>query len=257
MVDRAATLAGVRDVAPMLLGVAPFGLVAGVAAIEAGFPAEVAVGMSVLVFAGAAQLALIELIGGGGAPAIAAATALVVNLRYLMYSASIAPQFRRYSARWRTLLSYLMTDQAYALTVVREGPVRAYYLGAALAMWITWQVTTVAGVLVGASIPSSWDLSFAVPLTFLALLAPAVEGRPTLAAALAGGAVATLGVGLPFNAGLLAGALSGIAAGGLFALRTEENPVAEAAESVGGAEDSADATEEPTDPAEEGGGEQR
>lgn len=246
MVDRAAALAGVRDVAPMLLGVAPFGLVAGVAAIEAGFPAEVAVAMSVVVFAGAAQLALIDLVGQGYAPAVAAGTALVVNLRYLMYSASIAPQLQRYSARWRTVLSYLMTDQAYALSVVREGPVRAYYLGAALALWVTWQATTVLGVAVGASIPASWNLSFAVPLTFLALLAPAVEGRPTLAAAVAGGTVATVGVGLPFNFGLLVGALSGIAAGAGLALWTEDAPVTEAAESVGGGHaESDDATDGP------------
>jgi predicted branched-subunit amino acid permease len=233
MVDRAAALAGVRDVAPMLLGVAPFGLVVGVAAIEAGFPVEVAVAMSVVVFAGAAQLALIDLVGQGAAPAVAAGTALVVNLRYLMYSASIAPQLGRYSARWRTVLSYLMTDQAYALSVVRDGPVRAYYLGAALLLWVVWQATTITGVVVGAAIPASWNLSFAVPLTFLALLVPAVEGRPTLGAAVVGGTVATVGVGLPFNLGLLAGALSGIAAGAAVALRTEDDPIAGAADAVG------------------------
>jgi len=240
MMDRAAVASGVRDVSPLLLGVVPFGLVAGVAAIEAGFPPELAVAMSVIVFAGAAQLALIDLVGQGAAPAVAAATALIVNLRYLMYSASIAPRFRTYTVRWRALCAYLMTDQAYALAIVREGSVRAYYLGAAAALWIVWVTTTAAGVALGASIPSAWNLSFAIPLTFLALLVPVVEGRPTLAATLVGGAVATAGVGLPFNLGLLAGAVAGIGAGAVVALRTESDPI-EAAATEPGAETPADA----------------
>lgn len=247
MVDRSAVANGVRDVSPLLLGVVPFGLVAGVTAIEAGFPPEVAVAMSVVVFAGAAQLALIDLVGQGATPAVAAATALIVNLRYLMYSASIAPRFRTYSARWRALCSYLMTDQAYALTVVREGPVRAYYLGAAAALWITWQATTVAGVVVGASIPPAWNLSFAVPLTFLALLVPAVEDYPTLSAALIAGTVATVGVGLPFNLGLVVGALAGIGVGAVVALRTEPDPVATAGEEGLGADPSEDAATDDSD----------
>lgn len=240
MVDRSAVVAGVRDVSPLLLGVAPFGLVAGVTAVEAGFPPEIAVAMSVIVFAGAAQLALIDLVGQGAAPAVVAATGLIVNLRYLMYSASIAPRFRRYAARWRALCSYLMTDQAYALTVVREGPVRAYYLGAAATLWVTWQATTVAGVVVGASIPPAWNLSFAIPLTFLALLVPAVEDYPTLSAALVGGVVATAGVGLPFNLGLVVGALAGVGVGAVVALRTEDDPVAGAAETAVGPEGDAE-----------------
>ncbi len=235
MVDRSAVASGVRDVSPLLLGVVPFGLVAGVTAVEAGFPPEIAVAMSVVVFAGAAQLALIDLVGQGATATVAAATALIVNLRYLMYSASIAPRFRTYSTRWRALCSYLLTDQAYALTVVREGPVRAYYLGAAAALWLTWQVTTVLGVVVGASIPSAWNLSFAVPLTFLALLVPAVEDSPTLSAALVAGTVATAGVGLPFNLGLVVGAVAGIGVGALVALRTEPDPVAAAGEEGVGA----------------------
>lgn len=254
MVDRAAVTAGVRDVSPLLLGVVPFGLVAGVTAVEAGFPPELAVAMSVIVFAGAAQLALIDLVGQGAAPVVAAATALIVNLRYLMYSASIAPRFREYAARWRALLAYLMTDQAYALTVVREEPVRAYYLGAAAALWVVWVATTAVGVALGASIPSAWNLSFAVPLTFLALLVPAVEGRPTLAAALVGGGVATVGTALPFNLGLLAGALAGIGAGAVVALRTESDPVAAAAttptgeadDGEGTPDDATDATDAPS-----------
>jgi predicted branched-subunit amino acid permease len=135
-----------------------------------------------------------------------------------MYSASIAPHFRELSGRWRAGLAYLLTDQAYALSVARyrtDEAVdrRAYYLGAALTLWAVWQVTTVAGVLVGAGVPDAWGLEFAVPLVFLALLVPAMEDRPSVAAGLVGGTLAVAGGGLPLNLGLLVGAAAGVAAG--------------------------------------------
>jgi 4-azaleucine resistance transporter AzlC len=209
---------GVRDVAPLLLGVVPFGLVAGIAAVEAGLDLGQAVAMSVVVFAGASQLAALELLGRDAPLAIVVLTAAVINLRMLMYSASIAPHFRELSGRWRAGLAYLLTDQAYALSVARyrtDEAVdrRAYYLGAALTLWAVWQVTTVAGVLVGAGVPDAWGLEFAVPLVFLALLVPAMEDRPSVAAGLVGGTLAVAGGGLPLNLGLLVGAAAGVAAG--------------------------------------------
>jgi len=209
---------GVGDVAPLLLGIVPFGLVAGVAAVEAGLDLSEAVAMSVLVFAGASQLAALELLGRDAPLSVVVVTAAVINLRMLMYSASIAPYFRALSGRWRAGLAYLLTDQAYALSVARfrrEEPVdrRAYYLGVAGTMWVVWQVTTVAGVLLGTGVPDSWGLEFAVPLVFLALLVPAMEDRATTVAAVASGAIAVAGAGLPLNLGLLVGASAGILVG--------------------------------------------
>ena len=124
---RRSFLGGVRAVAPVLVGIVPFGLIAGAAAVRVGLSGLQAVGLSVVVFAGASQLAAIELLGSGARPAVVVATALVINLRMLMYSASIAPYFRETATRWRAGLAYLLTDQAYALAVTRFGadrPVR-------------------------------------------------------------------------------------------------------------------------------------
>ena len=216
-------LVGVRDVSPLLLGIVPFGLVAGIAAVEVGFTLLQAVGLSVIVFAGASQLAALELLGENAPIAVVIGTAVVINLRMVMYSASIAPHFARYGARIRAALAYVLTDQAYALSVAEfaENDDRSrwkYYLGAAGSLWIIWQVATIVGVVLGAGVPEEWGLTFAVPLVFLALLVPAMKDRPSTVAGAVGGSVAVVAAGLPLNLGLLAGALGGIVAG----LITEE-----------------------------------
>lgn len=216
--SRDAFLAGVRAVAPIIVGIVPFGLVAGAAAVNAGLTLLDAVGLSVVVFAGASQLAAIGLFGDGAPLALVVVTVLVINLRMVMYSASIAPELLDEPRRWRTLEAYLLTDQAYALSVTRferdPGTNRRwFYLGAAAPLWVVWQVCTVIGAVVGARVPPWLPLDFAVPLTFLALLVPAIEGRATGIAALVGGGLATVGTSLPLEAGLMAGALAGVLAG--------------------------------------------
>lgn len=209
---------GVRDTLPLLLGVIPFGLVAGIAAVNAGLGLQHAIGFSVIVFAGASQLAAIELLGENSPLAVVVVTAVVINLRMTMYSASIAPHLRDQSARWKALMAYVLTDQAYALSIARyrgsaDVDRRWYYLAVAFTLWVVWQVTTIAGVLLGSGVPDAWGLEFAVPLVFLALLVPAMEDRPTIVAGLAGGAIAVIAGGLPLNLGLLVGATVGIASG--------------------------------------------
>ncbi len=210
--------AGVRDVSPLLLGIAPFALVAGIAAVDAGLGLAEAVGMSVIVFAGASQLAALGLIGENAPLAVVVGTAVVINLRVVMYSASIAPHFADYGRRLRAGLAYLLTDQAYAISVAEfeANPERSrwrYYLGAGGGLWVVWQIGTVLGVVVGASVPDAWGLTFAVPLVFIALLVPAMKDRPTTAAGVAAGTVAVVAAGLPLNLGLLTGAVSGILVG--------------------------------------------
>jgi predicted branched-subunit amino acid permease len=210
----------------MVLGVAPFGVIAGAAAVDAGFSPVLTVAMSAVVFAGASQLAIVDLVGSGAAPFVVVGTAVVVNLRYLMYSASIAPYFRSFGRVWRPVLGYLLTDQAFALSVTRyeseadlagrdAGTMEKkwFYVGGAGTLWTVWMLTTVAGVVVGAQVPPSWSLEFAIPLTFLALLVPAIEGHASAAAALVAAAVAVGGVELPLNLGLVVGALAGVVVG--------------------------------------------
>jgi 4-azaleucine resistance transporter AzlC len=211
---------GVRDAAPILVGLVPFGIVAGVAAVDAGLSPVQTVGLSMFVFAGAAQLAAIDLLGEGARLAVVLLAAVVVNLRMLMYSASIAPYFRAFDRRWKAFCAYFLTDHAYALSLARyvrdrpDPPARLrYFLGVGLSAWVVWQASTLVGVVAGAEIPASLGLEFAVPLVFLALLVPTVRDSPTLAAALVGGFGAVLGSGLPYNLGLVGGAVAGVLAG--------------------------------------------
>jgi predicted branched-subunit amino acid permease len=209
----------VRSISPILLGVAPFGLIFGVTAANSDVPTLAAWASSFIVFAGAAQLSIIEVLGTGGAAIVAIFTAVVINSRHLMYSADMGrytsgePMLRKMS------MAYLLTDQAYLISNHRFPEPRSsesfssFYLGAALTMWVTWQITTTAGFLLGASVPESWSLEFAIPLVFLALLVVAVKDRPGLVAAVAGGVVALAAIGLPYHLGLVAGALVGVAAG--------------------------------------------
>jgi 4-azaleucine resistance transporter AzlC len=216
--DTAAFRRGVRDISPLLLGIAPFGIVTGISAMDAGLSLVQALGMSIIVFAGASQLAALELINQNAPVGVIVATAVVINLRMLMYSASIAPYMQAFSTRLKTGLAYLLTDQAYALSISRyrssDGLDRAaYYFGAASTLWVVWQLATVVGALAQAGIPEVLALEFTVPLVFLALLVPAMEDGPTTVAGIVGGTLAVVAAGFPLNLGLLVGATVGIVAG--------------------------------------------
>jgi len=208
---------GTRDTAPVVLGIIPFGLVAGAAAVEAGLTGGQALGLSVIVFAGASQLAAIDLLGDGAPVAVVVGTILVINLRMVMYSASIAPHVARARRRWKALGAYLLTYQAYALSLAKfrsaETAGIGYYLGTAVPLWVCWQLCTVLGVVVGARVPPWLPLDFALPLVFLALLVPAVDDWATGMAALLGGTLTTVAVGLPYELALPVGAVVGVLAG--------------------------------------------
>jgi 4-azaleucine resistance transporter AzlC len=211
---------GVSDALPILVGLVPFGVVAGVAATDVGLSPVQAVGLSVVVFAGAAQLAAVDLLAQDARLAVVVVAAVVINLRMLMYSASIAPHFREFDSRWKAFCAYFLTDHAYALSIaryVRDHPDpmarRRYFLGVGLSAWVVWQASTLVGVFAGAGVPDAWGLEFAVPLVFLALLVPTVRDSPTLASAAVGGGVAVVATLLPYNLGLVAGAVAGVLAG--------------------------------------------
>ncbi|MFB6068795.1 MAG: AzlC family ABC transporter permease [Halobacterium sp.] len=217
---------GVQAALPLLLGVVPFGLVSGVAAVGAGLTLVEAMGLSVVVFAGASQLAVLDLLGENAPLAVVVLTAAVINVRMVMYSASIAPYFRSLRRRWKVLLAYLLTDQAYALSVAEYARNEAtdrrwYYVGIAATLWVVWQLSTVAGIVLGANVPDRWGLQFAVPLVFLSLLVVALKDRSTVAAGAVGGGVAVVGAGLPLNLGLVVGSLTGVAAGVLVERRSD------------------------------------
>ena len=214
-------LAGARAQIPLLVGVAPFGMAYGAYAVKAGLSYGLAQAMSAIIFGGASQFVAVRLISESVPDAIVVLTVLLVNARHMLYSASLAPYVAHLNKRWRWLLAYLLTDEAYATTVVHyrtlDQPSREhahwYFLGTALALWTTWQITTAIGVFVGTAVPDSWSLDFALPLTFLAILVPALKDRPALAAALVAGVVAVVGFRWPYGTGLLTAMIVGMTAG--------------------------------------------
>ena len=214
-----AFLQGLRALLPLTPGVIPFGLVTGVMAVELGLSPATAMGMTLLFYSGSAQMVALQLLSNGVLPVAIVATALIINLRFIMYSASLAPHFHRLPRRWTWPLCYLLSDQAYALCTLKfdSGELgryaHHYYAGTALGMWLAWQLSVLAGVYLGASIPESWSLSFAIPLSFLALLVPGIRDRATLGAAVVGGVIAVLAVDMPYNLGLVSAAVGGIVAG--------------------------------------------
>ena len=210
---------GMRAEFPLLVGVFPFGMIYGVLAVESGIARAPAQAMSSIVFAGSAQFIATQLVAHGVPALIIVLTIFVVNLRHLLYSASVAPYLKHLPGRWKWVLAYLLTDEAFAVTILHYESQESvehkhwFFLGAGLALWSIWQFSTAAGIFLGAEVPASWSLDFALALTFLALLIPAVRDRAGLAAALSAGVVAVAAYNMPYKLGLIAAALVGIATG--------------------------------------------
>ena len=213
-------LAGGRDQLPLLLGVVPFGLIFGALALSSGIPAFEAQAFSIFIFAGSAQFVAIGLVASQTPAWLIVATILVVNLRHVLYSATLGPHVHPLPLSWKVPLAWLLTDEAFATTSLRyrRDETRLahwYFLGAGLTLWASWQVSTLAGIALGARIPESWSLDFALPLTFLAILVPQVRDWPSLVAALLAGFLAVVLAVLPLKLGLMIAILAAVAAGTL------------------------------------------
>lgn len=246
--DRASFVAGVRDAAPTLPPNVPFGMLFGATAVQVGFDPIAATALSVFTFAATAQLAAVELLRSGSDLPVVLATILLINLRYVVYSASLAPEVDHLSRRWRAAIAYPLFDISYALSIARftgedekcdgvggedeerdgndvdgddharsdDGGARPrddhrgwYFLGTALPMVAVFAGSTLAGALAGQVVGSGLHLSFAIPLIFVALLVPSIDGRAGAVVAAVAGLVAVAGAGLPYNLGLLAAAVAG------------------------------------------------
>ncbi|MBN8442123.1 MAG: AzlC family ABC transporter permease [Thauera sp.] len=232
-------LAGCRDEAPLQLGVLPFGMLYGIGALAAGMPAWLAQLASAIVFAGAAQLVIVQMLTAAAGALPIGLTASLLNLRHVLYSASVADYVRHLPRRWRLLLAYLLTDEAYAVAILRYQSTRPdvadgkpapagdlghwYFLGCGFTLWACWQLSTAAGLLFGATIPPEWDIDFAVPLTFIALLTLLLRERAGQAAALAAALGALAFATLPYKLGLVGAILLGLVAGVWASRRGERN----------------------------------
>jgi len=213
---KASFWAGVRAEFPLLIGVFPFGLIYGALALNAGLSTAAAQLMSSIVFAGSSQFVAAQLVQEAAPVFVIVFTIAVVNLRHVLYSASLAPYLKNLSLKWKVLLSYLLTDEAYAPSIIKfeeEGMTSSshwFLLGAGFSLWFTWQTSTALGIFLGTAIPESWPLDFALPLTFIAMVVPVLKDKPVIAAALSAGIVAIIGYGLPYKLGLILSALIGI-----------------------------------------------
>ncbi|MCL5428196.1 MAG: AzlC family ABC transporter permease [Chloroflexi bacterium] len=218
---RAALLAGARDTFPLLVGALPFGIIFGALAVTSGFSPWGAAAMSAFVFAGAAQFIAVGLLAAVTPAAVIILTTFVVNLRHMLYSATLAPHLKELPRRRLLPLGFWLTDESFVVaakyfTEVGQSPHKPWYLlGSELAMYANWQFATWIGILAGQAIqdPSSWGLDFAMVVTFVGMLVPSVKGRPALASVLVAAGAALLAYGLPHQLGLLLAALLGIIAG--------------------------------------------
>jgi predicted branched-subunit amino acid permease len=214
MVDRRAF----REGFPLFVPAIPFGLVIGVAAMTSQMPAAGGWLTSVVIFGGASQLATVTLAGTASIWAVMLA-GLVINSRHLMYSAALSSTFSR-QPRWFAVLGpFVLIDQVFALMVTKTHleptEFRRYYITVGLFFYLTWILVVSVGMVLGPVIPVSWRLDVAPALMFTGLVVVAIDRSPALVAAIVGGSVAYLGINLPERLGIVAGAVAGVAAGGV------------------------------------------
>ena len=210
---------------PVLIASLPFAIVCGVTAAAVGLDLFTGQGVSFFMYAGASQIVLLQLLSAGAPAVVVVGSAVIVNLRYCMYRASLAPHYRTIALGWKLLLAHLTTDQGVAIMLARFNPSWdnrskiLFSLGSGLTMWGSWQIGTLVGLLAGAALPPEWSLDFAIPLTFLALAVPSLRDRAAVCAFLTAGVVAVAGFALPLNLGLLTASLAGVFAGMLVQAR--------------------------------------
>jgi 4-azaleucine resistance transporter AzlC len=213
--------AGAKAIFPLIVGAIPFGLIFGTLAQESGLSFNGAMAMSAFVFAGSAQFIALGLLTTGSSVALIVMTTLVVNLRHLLYAASLVPYLQHTGQRWKVMIGFLLTDEAFAIAIRRYGQPghrttdHWYYLGAALTMYINWQLCTWVGLTVGQQIPNAatWGLDFAMVATFIGMVIPYLKTRPMIVAVGVTVVVALLAHGLPYQLGLLVASLTGVATG--------------------------------------------
>jgi predicted branched-subunit amino acid permease len=216
--DRSDIAAGARAMVPWLAGIVPFGLVIGVSAAHADVPRLAGWLTGPLIYAGSSQVATIGMLGAGAAPVVVVASALVINVRLIFYSATMARYWRGTPWWWRMVAAYLIVDPSVSVGLdgyqrLGRGRGQAHYLGGAVLLWVSWLAAIAAGTMVGAGLPAWLHLEFVIPLYLvgqaIAKLAHPAQRRAILAAA----AVALLALSAPLQLGIALAIVAGAAAG--------------------------------------------
>jgi len=209
-------LKGIIDVSPLMIPVVPFGLIYGVLAIDLGFSPLQTMGMSLIVFGGASQIVLLQLFSGGASSLVIISSVGAVNSRHLLYGAVVSEHLSDLKLTWKILISYFLVDQAFARSneyfQKNENKNKYFHLiGGGITCWVIWQTTTFLGIVLGSFIPEKLGLSFAVPLTFLALLVNDFRKLINVIVIIVSGLIATLGYNyIPFKAYAIVAGLTGL-----------------------------------------------
>lgn len=217
-IERRGFSEGVRAIAPAGVAIAVWGLVTGVALVKGGLDAPWALLMTLVVFAGSAQLAVLPLLAVQAPLPVVWVTALLVNLRFVIFSAAARTYFTGLPLRQRLFSAYLNGDLGFALFSQRFGdePERGtpyqwgYFYGAAWLNWIVWQVASIAGILLAGLLPTDWGLELAAVLALVAVVIPMVASRPAVVGVVVTGVVSVALAGLPLKLGLPAAVLVGV-----------------------------------------------
>tara|TARA_B100000900_G_C20562930_1_gene709729 strand:+ start:1055 stop:1750 length:696 start_codon:yes stop_codon:yes gene_type:complete len=209
-------LKGIIDVSPLMIPVVPFGLIFGVLAIDIGFTPLETMGMSLIIFGGASQIVLLQLFSGGASSLIIISSVGAVNSRHLLYGAVVSEHISDLKLIWKIVISYFLIDQAFARSndYLKQNKQKNRYfhlIGGGATCWVVWQTTTFLGVILGSAIPEKLGLSFAVPLTFLALLVNDFRKLINVIVIIVSGLVATLGYNyIPYKAYVITAAMVGL-----------------------------------------------
>ena len=222
-------IAGFRDTFPLGVGAVPFGIIFGALAGTEGLSFWAAMGMSLFVFAGASQFIGAELVATGTSWQIIVITTFIVNLRHLLYGASMVPYYRKLSHFWKIVLSFGLTDETFAVAIGRyrkkdnSDHKHFYNLGSMVFMYTNWNLCTLLGLTVGKTFPgiATMGLDFAMPATFIGMVIPYLTKSPMWASVITAGSVALMTHSLPHKLGLIIAALAGVAAGIVWEIMNE------------------------------------
>lgn len=208
---------GIVDTLPLFVPAVPFALVFGLVVSQSGIAPWLGWTSSPLVFGGAAQITLLSLLGEGASVAAAVTAALIVGARHLLYSVTLAPRFQGQPRWFRWVGPYVLIDQVFVLAMQDRdsdpAAFRAYYLSVGFTFWSLWMVSTALGLYLGPAVPSSWNITFAAPVLFTALLVVSIDRWEKVVVACVAGLLTMVFAELPNRSGLLVGALLGIALG--------------------------------------------
>ena len=209
-------LKGIKDVSPLMIPVVPFGIIFGVLAIELGFNGYTTMGMSIIIFGGASQIIFLQLFSAGASSLIILSSVGAVNSRHLLYGAVLSEHLSDLKLSWKIIISYFLVDQAFVVSnnylKKNNNKNKHFHLfGAGVTCWLIWQITTYFGIILGSVIPDKLGLTFAIPLTFLALLVNDFRKIVNVIVILVSGTIATLGYQIiPFKAYVIIASLSGL-----------------------------------------------